>query len=199
MMPPFSGKIRRFFNACAFPPGIWVVWIACILLLVTPGAAYGQVPQPQYGQAGLDQVLPGSYAGKTEGDPLKARSDLELLSDALCSNCGGVHHAAPVLIGRNRHWLVRYNPVSLTLSGLVFVYQRFISPQISSQCLYEHTCSGFSIELIETYGLARGVVFTADRLSRCNRVAAIDIHPLRIGEKSLRVIETVEIYQKGPQ
>lgn len=198
-MPPFSGKIRRFFNALAFPPGVWVVWIACVLLLATHDAAYGQVSQPQCGQADHDQVLPGSHAGKTEGDPLKARSDLELLSDVLCSHCGSAHHAAPVLIGSSRHWLVRYNPVSLTLSGLVFVYQRFISPQISSQCLYEHSCSGFSIELIETYGLARGVVLTADRLSRCNRVAAIDIHPLSIGEKSLRVIETVKIYQKCPQ
>lgn len=94
---------------------------------------------------------------------------------------------------------MRYNPVTLTLSGLMFVYQRYISPQLSSQCLYEHTCSGFSIELIETYGLARGMVLTADRLSRCNRVAAIDIHPLRIGEKSLRVIETVEIYERSPR
>jgi uncharacterized protein len=160
MMPPFSGKTRRF----------WTVWIACILCLVGPDAAYGQV-----------------------------RSDLELLSDAQCSNCGSAHHAAPVLIGSDRHWLVRYNPVTLTLSGLMFVYQRYISPQLSSQCLYEHTCSGFSIELIETYGLARGMVLTADRLSRCNRVAAIDIHPLRIGEKSLRVIETVEIYERSPR
>ncbi len=168
-----------------------MVLLACILLLVSPGVGYGQ------GVAG--QEPPGPYAGKTGGEPLKVRSDLELLSDASCAHCGSTQHAAPVLIGSDRHWLVRYNPVSLTLSGLMFVYQRYISPQLSSQCLYEHTCSGFSIELMETYGLARGMVLTADRLSRCNRVAAIDIHPLSISETSLRVIETVEIYQRSPQ
>ncbi len=82
---------------------------------------------------------------------------------------------------------------------MMFVYQRYISPQLPSECLYEHSCSSFSKELIGTYGLARGVVYTADRLTRCNRVAALDVHPLRLNEASLKVRETVEIYKPGSE
>ncbi len=94
--------------------------------------------------------------------------------------------------------MVRYNPVTLTLSGLMFVYQRAISPQLPSACLYEQSCSQFSIQLISRYGIAKGVFTTADRLMRCNRVAATDIHPMSVNETSLKLIESVDIYTIKP-
>lgn len=90
----------------------------------------------------------------------------------------------------------KYNPLALTLGGLMYTYQRFISPQLPSQCLYHHSCSGFSIRLIEEFGLIGGVVTTADRLMRCNRMAAVDIHPMHIHESSGRVLETPAIYRR---
>ncbi len=92
--------------------------------------------------------------------------------------------------------LKRYNPLTLTFSGLMYTYQRFFSPQLPSQCLYHQSCSGFSIRLIEEFGLIGGMVTTADRLMRCNRMAAIDIHPMHIHENSGRVVETPLIYRR---
>lgn len=105
------------------------------------------------------------------------------------------HHHPELLETRSESWLARYNPVSLSLTGLMFVYQRYISPQTPSSCLYETSCSQFSKNLIREYGLVRGVIYTADRLTRCNRVAAIDVHPLVIGEQSGKIRESVEIYR----
>lgn len=94
--------------------------------------------------------------------------------------------------------LVRYNPITLTLSGFMFVYQRAISPQLPSACLYEQSCSQFSIQLISRYGIAKGVFTTADRLMRCNRVAATDIHLMSVNETSLKLMESVDIYTIKP-
>ncbi len=92
--------------------------------------------------------------------------------------------------------LVRYNPVTLTFGGLMYVYQRMISPQMPSECLYHTSCSAFSKSLITEYGLLKGLVATADRLMRCNRVAVLDIHPMHIHEHSGKVVEGTELYAR---
>jgi uncharacterized protein len=170
--------------------------LACMALVLLSIAGAGQeAASPAVVSALAAEHMP------VPGSPLQAvsqtspKSDLELLSDAACSHCGHVRERQALLLGRDSHWLIRYNPVSLAFSGMMFVYQRFVSPQLPSQCLYEHSCSEFSKELIGTYGLARGIVFTTDRLSRCNRVAALDVHPLSISETSRRVVENVDIYK----
>lgn len=94
-------------------------------------------------------------------------------------------------------FLSRVNPVRLSLGGMMYVYQRFVSPQLPSECLYHPTCSGFSKELIRDLGLIKGVAATADRLSRCNRVAAFDIHPMHIHEDSGKAVEDTGIYTKS--
>lgn len=69
---------------------------------------------------------------------------------------------------KHRNILLRYNPVSLAFTGAMFFYQGVISPQISAECLYQRTCSNFSKAAIHEFGLLRGVLLTADRLSRCS-------------------------------
>lgn len=91
----------------------------------------------------------------------------------------------------------RLNPVRLSLGGMMYIYQRFVSPQLPSKCLYHPTCSGFSQELIRDFGLLKGVAATADRLMRCNRIAAFDIHPMHIDEASGKVMEDTGIYTKS--
>ncbi len=95
--------------------------------------------------------------------------------------------------------LVRYNPINLTFGAMMFVYQRFMSPQLPSTCLYHPSCSAFSKSLIKEYGLVVGVVSTADRLFRCNRVAVFDIHPMHFDEQSGKVIEEPSIYRINPK
>ncbi len=93
-------------------------------------------------------------------------------------------------------FVARYNPFTLTLGGLMFVYQRFMSPQLPSECLYHPSCSSFSKSLISEYGLVAGVAATADRLIRCNRVAVFDIHPMHFDERTGKVKEAPDIYRK---
>jgi putative component of membrane protein insertase Oxa1/YidC/SpoIIIJ protein YidD len=70
---------------------------------------------------------------------------------------------------------VKYNPVSLTFGGLLYVYQKTISVQIGAACPYEVNCSNFSKQCIQKYGLLKGIPLTADRLTRCTKLAALDM------------------------
>ncbi len=131
----------------------------------------------------------------TPGYAQAVRSDIELLSEHICPGCDQHSHGRISLLQtRSGSWLARNNPVSLSFAGLMFVYQRYISPQLPSECLYESSCSHFSKNLVKEYGLIRGVFFTADRLTRCNRVSALDVNPIVIGEESGKIRESVDIY-----
>ncbi len=93
-------------------------------------------------------------------------------------------------------FVARYNPFTLAMGGMMFVYQRFMSPQLPSECLYHPSCSAFSKSLISEYGLVAGVAATADRLFRCNRVAVFDIHPMHFNEQTGKVHEEPGIYRR---
>jgi uncharacterized protein len=71
--------------------------------------------------------------------------------------------------------LVKYNPLSLAFGGLMLLYQSSISTQIGAACPYEINCSNFSKMCIQQYGLLKGIPLTADRLTRCTRLAFIDM------------------------
>ncbi len=96
-------------------------------------------------------------------------------------------------------FVARYNPFSLALGGMMFAYQRFMSPQLPSECLYHPSCSSFSKSLISEYGLVVGVAATADRLFRCNRVAVFDIHPMHFNEQTGKVHEDPGIYRRNKE
>lgn len=48
------------------------------------------------------------------------------------------------------------------------LYQRFISPALPRRCKYEPTCSRYSVQAVEEYGILRGLVLAMWRLLRCN-------------------------------
>ena len=79
------------------------------------------------------------------------------------------------LLSRRKNPIVLYNPISLTFGGLLFVYQKFLSPQISTNCPYNPSCSSFSKNSILKYGFIKGIALSADRITRCNSIAAKDI------------------------
>src|ERR1035437_2782418 len=97
------------------------------------------------------------------------------------------------LLSRKKNPIIRYNPVSLTFGGLLFVYQKVLSPQISTNCPYNPSCSSFSKNSILRYGFIKGIALSADRLTRCNSIAAKDITFLDI--KNGKIDDNPEKYR----
>lgn len=69
--------------------------------------------------------------------------------------------------------IVRFNPqetseLKLTATGLIRLYQKFISSQDGPTCNFSPSCSRFGMACIQEYGVLRGVLLAADRLIRCN-------------------------------
>ncbi len=140
-------------------------------------------------------ISPLAFAG---GDNISEK-DLQLLRrHADHKDTEHKHHSSGTefLRPQGENTLSRFNPVTLSLGGLMFVYQRWISPQLPSECLYHTSCSAFSKNLIVEYGLVKGILATSDRLMRCNRVAALDVHPMHIHPVSGRVDEDTGIYRR---
>jgi uncharacterized protein len=57
--------------------------------------------------------------------------------------------------------------------GSIRTYQKLVSPRLGANCRYQPTCSGYSVEAIERFGLLRGGWLGIKRIGRC--------HPLRPG------------------
>jgi putative component of membrane protein insertase Oxa1/YidC/SpoIIIJ protein YidD len=124
------------------------------------------------------------------------RSDFEMLLAKEVNENAHIHnHDIRFMRSQSENVIIRYNPLSLVFGGLMYTYQRFISPQLPSECLYVHNCSNFSKDLFYEYGLVKGLFTTSDRLLRCNRLSALDIHPLMIDENSGKVMESIDIYK----
>ncbi len=127
------------------------------------------------------------------------KTDRQLLSQKPVTGTEEIHeHDIRFMRSESGNFFVRNNPASLLFGGLMYAYQAFISPQLPSECLYDESCSHFSQKLIIEYGLLKGVFTTSDRLMRCNRLSALDVHPLWVNEESGRVIESVDVYKTTP-
>ncbi|MEZ4722993.1 MAG: membrane protein insertion efficiency factor YidD [Flavobacteriales bacterium] len=123
-----------------------------------------------------------------------ADADYQLLSNCRFENLQfDARHPSFMKVGNNI--FTRYNPVSLTLGGLLYVYQKVISPQLQSDCPYEISCSAFSKACIQEFGVLKGVALTADRLSRCTQFTIPDIDPSRFNPKNNKIIDPVEKYR----
>ncbi len=106
----------------------------------------------------------------------------------------GMQSRPPRFLGRNA--LERYNPVSLVLAGSLYGYQNAISPQLSNRCIYHPSCSVFSREIISERGLLPGMILTGDRISRCNRISAMDAPQHRLDYGQGRIIDETARYHK---
>lgn len=103
------------------------------------------------------------------------------------------HNVAFGITNRNP-WYIKYNPITLGFSTLMFGYQKWISPQISANCYYEPTCSRYSVLLYKDLGIIRGTLATADRLMRCDRISATTFHPISINPVDGKIHESVARY-----
>lgn len=86
----------------------------------------------------------------------------------------------------------KYNPVSLAFGGLMYVYQNVISSQISADCPYEISCSGFSRQVIRKYGILKGLALSSDRVTRCTKMSAQDLNQLDFNEQGKIIDDPAE-------
>ena len=83
-----------------------------------------------------------------------------------------IRKANPITTPKQQE-VVRFNPqetseLKLAATGLIRLYQKFISSQDGPSCNFIPTCSRFGMACIQKYGVMRGIFLTADRLLRCN-------------------------------
>ncbi len=58
--------------------------------------------------------------------------------------------------------------MQLFVLTLIRFYQRFISPLLGSNCRYYPTCSYYTAEAIEKYGVRKGSWMGLKRIMRCH-------------------------------
>jgi len=123
----------------------------------------------------------------------KLESDIQMIEKIRISQIPNQKSTRPFIYSENTPAIKKYNPVNVAFGGLLFFYQNALSPQFSANCLYHPSCSEFSKQSITEYGLLKGIFLSADRVMRCNRIAATGIHPIRI--KNNKVADPVTFYQ----
>ena len=48
------------------------------------------------------------------------------------------------------------------------IYKLFVSPFLGYSCRYSPTCSDYSIEALETFGLSKGIYLSCKRILSCH-------------------------------
>lgn len=88
-----------------------------------------------------------------------------------------------------------WNPLSLMYGGSLYIYQNYFSQHLSASCLYHPSCSDFSKHAVNEFGLIKGTLLSFDRLNRCNRLAATDLHFKEADPKTHRFNDPVKSYK----
>lgn len=83
--------------------------------------------------------------------------------------------------------------ITFPFSGMMYMYQHFISGQLYGVCMYNVTCSNFSKQCIHQYGLVKGLFLSTDRLSRCTTMCLHDYPDYKINTNQL-VIDLPAFY-----
>lgn len=62
---------------------------------------------------------------------------------------------------------------------LINFYQKYISPCLGANCKYEPTCSEYTKQAIEKYGVIKGIFKGIKRILRCNPFSKGGYDPLK--------------------
>ena len=128
----------------------------------------------------------------------QTKSDLELIKEQnFKDDSYSKKRKVTFLFTKSKSAIVRYNPLSISFGGMMYVYQKFISVQIGADCPYEISCSAFSKQCIQKLGLIKGMALSADRLMCCTRLASVDIKLSDINEQTMHIIDSPNSYQSS--
>ena len=62
---------------------------------------------------------------------------------------------------------------------LIEKYQKYISPMLGKNCKYYPSCSEYTKQAIEKYGVLKGIFFGIKRILKCNPFSKGGYDPLR--------------------
>lgn len=107
--------------------------------------------------------------------------------------------ANPIQISHQKQEAIPFNPrestpIRLFSTGLIRIYQKYISTQDLPVCNFTPSCSRFGMGAIQRYGFFRGTLLTADRLLRDNGIMLHTHYPF--DEASGKYIDPVEVYSQ---
>ena len=63
--------------------------------------------------------------------------------------------------------------------GLIQIYRRFLSPMLPPTCRYEPSCSLYTVQAIEKYGVLKGLFMGILRVLRCHPFARGGFDPVK--------------------
>ena len=75
---------------------------------------------------------------------------------------------------------------------MIRLYQNYVSSQQHDVCVFTPSCSHFGMEAVDRCGFIRGVLLTADRLTRCNTFVSKGGYPF--DPATGRFIDSVAAY-----
>ena len=62
--------------------------------------------------------------------------------------------------------------------SLIWVYQRTLSPLLPTSCRFSPSCSHYSQEAVEKYGVIKGFMLGVKRLGRCRPLGGQGYDPV---------------------
>ena len=61
---------------------------------------------------------------------------------------------------------------------IIRVYQKYLSPLLGPSCRFHPTCSEYTFQAIETYGVFKGGILAIKRILKCNPWGGSGADPL---------------------
>ncbi|OQX99099.1 MAG: hypothetical protein B6I24_03615 [Bacteroidetes bacterium 4572_128] len=125
----------------------------------------------------------------------QTESDFEIIKNRSFENKKYDDRIVDFGVSDNKNKFIKNNPLNLFMGSFMFFYQKIVSEQFFATCLYEPTCSAYSRKLIKEFGIFKGIISSADRLSRCNKISATGIHHFKFDKKTHKVHEKTNFYK----
>lgn len=103
-------------------------------------------------------------------------------------------HLASQVRAETQNPQTRGHAFSFPVRILFGFYRNVMSEQISADCAFDLSCSRFSAAAISKFGLFKGSLLTADRLTRCHYFVSQETVPLLFNNHTGKVIDEPSMY-----